>query len=719
MISEPKASVSNDDVPPPGAAGPGRDAMRALLSPRSIAIVGASSREGSLGQRLVSHIGGWRYGGDIFPVNPNYREIDGRACYPDLAALPGPVDLVAFAVGDDRLEAALEDAAAHGARAGVVFGRLYQPGPEGPSRKARLASIARRGGMALCGSNCMGFINMAAGLRVSGNPPPAESAQGGISIVSHSGSTWSGLVGSQRDFPLSFAISAGEELTTTMANYIDFLLDEGSTRAIALVVETIRDPETFVAAAERAFAQRVPLVALKLGRSALGKRFALSHSGALAGTNEVYEAMFEKHHIASCRTLDELTDTLELLASSRRPSRGALGATTDSGAERQLVADLALDIGCPLASFTPDTERQLRDVLDPGMLPENPVDIYGDGKMVLAECLDVIARDDGVAMVAMVSNLVEGRPRLMGMVRDAMSRAHAASTKPLVVLSNVHSTVSRSAAREFRAQGIPVLMSTSTGLHAIKSFLEWHERRARVGSAGLDVGAATVPAAVIARWRARLLAGPLDAQEGLAMFEAFGGTVAQSIIVATCADAIAAAARLGYPVALKTANPTILHKTEAGGVALSLDTAHAVDAAYQTVATRCGPVVQVQKQVPPGVEVFLGMVRDPDFGPVMSFGLGGIFVEVLRDTVTVIPPVSARDVRARLLKLRGHAVLQGARGIPSVDVDKLAGCIAAFSRLAAAVGDLLDEFDVNPVIAGPWGTSAVDALVVTRNASNG
>ena len=359
--------------------------MRALLSPRSIAIVGASPREGSLGQRLLAHIGGWRYGGSIYPVNPGHREIDGRACYPGLDALPGPVDLVAFAVNDDTLETALTQAALHGAKAGVIFGRLFQPGPEGSARKARLAALARNSGMALCGSNCMGFINRAAGLRVSGNPPPADGSEGGISIVSHSGSTWSGLVGSQRDLPLSFAISAGEELNTTMANYIDFLLDEGSTHAIALVVETVRDPDAFIAAADRASAQGVPLVALKLGRSALAKRFALSHSGALAGTHEVYEAIFAKHNIASCRTLDELTDTLELLASSRKPSRGALGATTDSGAERQLVADLATDIGCPLATFSPATEKRLQDVLDPGMLPENPVDIYGDGKMVLAE----------------------------------------------------------------------------------------------------------------------------------------------------------------------------------------------------------------------------------------------------------------------------------------------------------------------------------------------
>ena len=714
MLSDPPARGPSVGDPRPPRVRPSHEAIGALLSPRSIAIVGATPREGSLGQRLLAHIGGWRYRGSIYPVNPTHREINGQACYPSLAALPGPVDLVAFAVNDDRLEAALQDAATHGAKAGVIFGRLYHEGDEGPARKARLATIARNHGMALCGSNCMGFINMAAGLRVSGNPPPVEGSGGGIAIVSHSGSTWSGLVGSQRDFDLGFAISAGEELNTTMANYIDFLLDEGSTRAIALVVETVRDPEAFIAAADRACARGVPLVALKLGRSALGKRFALSHSGALAGTDEVYQAIFARHNIARCRTLDELADTLELLASSRKPSRGTLGATTDSGAERQLVADLAMDIGCPLASFSSDTQRRLQHVLDPGMLPENPVDIYGDGKMVLAECLEAVAQDEGVGIVAMVSNLVEGRPRLMGMVKEAMTRAAAATDKPLVVLANVHSTVSRSAAREFRLQGIPVLMSTATGLHAVKSFLQWHEKRARgVSETGPESGP------IVERWRARLRSDALDAHESLALFEAFGGAVAPSVIVRTAADAVAASERLGYPVALKTANPAILHKTEAGGVALSLPTREAVESAFERISTLCGPVVQVQKQMPAGIEIFLGMVRDPDFGPVMSFGVGGIFVEVLRDTITVIPPVSERDVRAMLPKLRGYALLQGARGTPSVDLDKLASAIAAFSRLAASLGDELSEFDVNPVIAGPWGATAVDALVVTRTPSHG
>ncbi|MCC6197686.1 MAG: acetate--CoA ligase family protein [Burkholderiales bacterium] len=703
----------NDLAPRRSGLRPSFEAMHALLCPSSVAIVGATPREGSLGQRLFTHIRGWRYGGSVYAVNPAHAQIDGQVCFPSLAALPRPVDLVAFAVNDDRLEAALDDAALHGAKAGVIFGRLYRPGADGPARKARLAAIARGRGMALCGSNCMGFINVAAGLRMSGNPPPVEGRGGGISIISHSGSTWSGLVGSQRDFPLGFAISAGEELATTMANYIDFLLGEGSTRAIALVIETVRDPQDFIAAADRASARGVPLAALKLGRSDLGKRFALSHSGALAGADAVYEAIFARHNIASCRSLDELADTLELLASSRKPARGALGATTDSGAERQLVADLAVDVGCPLATFSATTEARLQDVLDPGMLPENPVDIYGDGKMVLAECLDAVAQDEGVAVVAMVSNLVEGRPRLMGMVKDAMTRAVAATDKPLVVLSNVHSTVSRSAAREFRAQGIPVLMSTATGLHAIKRFLQWHERRDRAAPA-----AAPDSTALVRKWRARLRSGTLDAHDGLTLFADFGGDVAASVVARSAADAIAAAERFGYPVTLKTANPTILHKTEAGGVALSLQSSQAVEAAYARIATVCGPAMQVQKQVSAGVEIILGMVRDPAFGPVMTFGLGGVFVEVLRDTITVIPPVSAGDVRGMLPQLRGYPLLQGARGTAKVDLDKLAAAIASFSHLAAALGDELDELDLNPVIAGPWGATAVDALVATRKPSH-
>lgn len=683
--------------------------MRALLAPRAIAIVGASAQPGSLGQRLLTNIRKCGFAGPIYPVNPGQDSIDGLRAYPSVAAIPQQVDCAAFAVSDTRIEQALAEAAQAGVRGAVVYGRLYEPpGGSGPNRPQRLAGIAQAAGMAMCGGNCMGFINARDRVVLSGNPPPLAFRPGRIAIISHSGSTWSGLVGSQRDLDITYAVSIGQELAGTMADHIDYILAEEETRAIGLVIETIRDPEGFAAAARRALAKGVPIVALKLGRSALGQRFALSHSGALAGSAEIYMAWLAELGIPVCTTLDQMTDMLELMSCRRRPAPGALGAATDSGAERQLVVDLAADIDCPIAKLGPATEARLVDILDPGMVPENPVDVFGDGKMVLGDCLDAVADDPAVAMVAMVTNMVHGRPYLTSAV-TAIEASAARTDKPIVVLANLHSTISREAATRLRDQDIPVLMGTETGLRAIRAWLRWN--------AGRDRRPEPAPAAspaIAERWRARLRGGGITPAQALELYGEFGGPVVVDAQTTGLPATLAAAERLGYPVVLKTANPAIAHKTEAGGVVLGIADGAALAAAHERVARACGPLMTVQKQVAPGVELFLGLITDEQLGPAITIGFGGIFVEVFRDTVTVIPPISARKAQEVIKQLRCYPLLAGARGRPPVDLAALGEAIAAFSRLAAVLAGELAEFDINPLVCSPSGLVAIDALAVTK-----
>ena len=252
-------------------------------------------------------------------------------------------------------------------------------------------------------------------------------------------------------------------------------------------------------------------------------------------------------------------------------------------------------------------------------------------------------------------------------------------------------------------------MGTATGLHAIRAALTWHRKRAEA-----HPPAEAAPARLAAEWHARLKAGQLDPVEGLAMFKAFGGPVAPDARAENEGEALAAAERLGFPLVLKTANPEVAHKTEAGGVVLGIGDAAALAQAYRRIALSCGPLMHLQKQAPDGVEIFLGIVGDPQLGPVMTLGLGGLFVEVFRDVVTAIPPVSAQTAHQLLRRLRAYPLLTGTRGRPPLDLDRLCEAVAAFSRLAAALGEDLGEFDVNPLICGSWGAMAVDALVVTR-----
>lgn len=691
--------------------------IRALLAPRSIAIVGASPTDGSFGKRLVGAITSWAYKGDVYRVNPRYESIDGAPCYASLDALPSKPDCVAFAISDERIEAGLTEAAKAGIRGAAIFGRCYDKSTgSNVSLPARLGAIAREAGMAVCGSNCMGFMSMAAGLRVSGNPPPVVDPAGNLALISHSGSTWSGLVGNQRQLRFSYAISAGQEIATSAADYIRFMLTQPETRVIACILEAVRDPEAFIEAIETAERKGIPVVALKLGRSEQGRRFALAHSGALTGSDAAFGAMLRRHNVIAVRTVDELADTAEMLLCQRKPTGAGIGAVTDSGGERELIVDLASDLAAPLATFTDRTASRLAEVLDPGMTPVNPVDSYGDGRTLIEDCLKIVAEDPNVGVAALATNLVHGRPYVK-VASATVENVSAGTAKPTVLFGHIHSTVSREEAARLRALGIPVLMGTTTALQAMTHFLAWHAQRTdaarAAGACPPEVGAAAKS------WRARLegQSRPLSPADAERLLIDVGLPVAESAFVDTADKAAAAADRLGYPVVLKTAAPDLLHKTEAGGVKVGIADAPALRAAYGDIAARCGPLVQVQRMAGAGTEILLGMVNDPQFGPVATLGMGGIFAEVYKDTVPFVPPVS-KAMAARLIDgLKGAAILKGARGRPRADIDRLAEVVVRFSWLCAEIGPLLSELDVNPVIAGPAGAVAVDALVVPLGAA--
>ena len=687
----------------------GKSGINALLRPRAIAIVGASMREGAFGLRLLNSLTSGHYRGAIYPINPRYEEIAGLRCYPSLDAVPTPVDCAAFAVSDDLVESALTDAAKAGVRAAVLFGRAYEPPSDGPSRVARLSAIARAAGMAVCGNNCMGYFNSVDGIKMSANPPPMGTVAGTVGLVSHSGSTWSGLIGNQRDLVFNYAISAGQEIATTMADYIDFLLAAPETRVIACLMETVRAPDRFIAAVEQADRQGIPVVVLKLGRTERGRRFALAHSGALAGSDAAYGAIFARHNVIRVNTPDELLDTVELFRSPRRPAVSSIGIVTDSGGERELITDLATDLGAPLADLTPATADRLVGILDPGMEPQNPVDSYGDGRTLMEECLGALGDDPNVGVVALATNLVHGRPYARASSL-AIEQVFAATDKPALVFGNLHSAISREEATRLRTIGVPVLMGTASALTAMRNLIAWqHHRDAPHGDAPAAPPQTTIDEAT-ALVRAHDATDVLPLPQVLHLLKLYDIATSPCAFTDTAADTIAAAERLGFPIVLKTAAPDILHKTEAGGVALNLPDRAAVADAYARIAAGCGPFVQVQGQAAPGAEVLLGMTNDPQFGPMVTVALGGIFTEILADAVTFQPPIDAATARTLLQRLKGQKLLHGYRERPAADLDALTTTIERFSVLCATIGKFFSAIDLNPVIAGPDGALAVDAL---------
>ena len=354
-----------------------RHRLDALLSPRSVAIVGASDKPDSNGHAMVSMCAVDGYAGTAYLVNPRIDMLNGARCYPDLASLPQVPDHVAIGVSSSYVEAILDQAIALGVKSASIFASCHLENDAQPALPQRIATKARAAGMEICGANCMGFYNPSLGLRVASVASPPGLRPGGIAWIAQSGSAFGALSHNDRRLGFALCVSTGMELVTTVADYMDWALSQPQTRVIGLFLETVRDPEAFVRALKRANAARIPMVVLKVGRTARSAQMAVSHTGAIAGNDAAYEAVFRKYGVSRVSDMDEMAATLALFDTPRSVAAGNLGVINDSGGERELVVDLAHDIGVEFASLEPTTNAALAQLLEPGLQPENPLDAFG------------------------------------------------------------------------------------------------------------------------------------------------------------------------------------------------------------------------------------------------------------------------------------------------------------------------------------------------------
>ena len=713
------------DLRSPLLLGPGHDpgtyrpALLAMLEARSVALVGASSRPGSLGERMLAEVSRSPAGPRIYPVNPRYREIAGRPCHPSLADLPETVNLVLLGVPDSALAEQLSLAAQRGDRSAVIFGGAYEVTAGTEGLRARLAGTAQAAGMALCGAGCMGFINVAYGLRAVGYVEPDPLPAGPVALITHSGSAFSALLRSRRELGFTLAVSSGQELVTPAAAYARYALSLPQTRVLGLVLEAIRDPGLLQQVLAAASAADIPVVLLTAGSSAAGRDMVAAHSGALAGQDGSWEALAGAYGVHRVSDFAEMADTLELFAIGRRaataPGTAPAGTTTgiatvhDSGLERAHLADLADELEVPFAAISDVTKERLAGVLDPGLEPANPLDMWGgsrEAERQLTESLAALADDPAVAAVALAVDLLtefDGDRSYPLAVNAAALR----TGKPLMVLANIAAAVNPEAAAWLRQAGIPVLENARSGLLALRHLLDHAARPARVDPPPID-------AARRDRWARVLARGEPDGPVLLDLLGAYGIPAARACPAGTADGALAAAAEIGYPVVLKTGQPGIAHKSDAGGVVLGLRDPAGLAAAYATMAGRLGPRVLVCETAGPGTELALGITRDPGLGPLVVIGAGGLLVEFLADRAVALPPVDAAQALRMLGRLRVAGLLAGVRGQPAADTGAIAGAVVAVSAIAHELGDHLEALDINPLICGPGGAVAVDVLAVRR-----
>ena len=761
-MSDVAAAAPGPDFPGTGVAD--RPSLTAMLEARTVALVGASPRPGSLGERMVSEVTRSPSRPEVHLVNPRHQQIAGRPCHASLADLPGPLDLVLLAVPDPAVEEQLALAAHRGDRSAVLFGSAHElPGPPPaapagqphgqpqPALRARLAATARAAGMSVCGAGCMGFVNVTHGLRAVGYVEPDPLPRGPVALITHSGSVFSALLRTRRRLGFTVAVSSGQELVTTAAQYAEYALSLPETRVLALVLEAIREPDRLRAALATARERGIPVVMLTAGRSAGGRALVSAHSGALATADGGWEALAATYGVHRVGDLAEMCDTLELFAltgtagpqprpgpsplnptptSPNPPAVASLNPTPtsshsdldsptvrtgiatvhDSGLERAHVADVAEELGVPFAAISAATTARLAGLLDPGLEPGNPLDVWGTGARAgeqLSGSLAALADDPAVRAVALAVDLVHEFDGDQS-YPEAVAGTARRTTKPVVVLSNVPAAIDPDTADGLRDSGIPVLEGTRTGLLALKHLLD------HATDPGAPAPAAPPDLARQDRWTRVITAGEAHGPRLEDLLRDYGIASARTRAADSSAGALAAAAETGYPVVLKTGEPGIAHKSDAGGVVLGLRDPDALRDAYEDLAERLGRRVLVCETIPAGPELSLGLARDHELGPLLVVGAGGVLVELLADRAVALPPVGPAQARRMLGTLRASRLLAGLRGQPAADLDAVTAAVTGLSQLATELGGVLEALDINPLICGPSGAVAVDALVIPR-----
>ncbi|MPZ77283.1 MAG: hypothetical protein GEU77_12245 [Deltaproteobacteria bacterium] len=707
-----------------------------LMAPKSVAVIGASQRAaaGGLareprGNRVIRNLKNFGYPGRIVAVNPKYIEVMDCRCYPDIAAIPQAVDCVVLAVPNRHVPDLLDSAADAGVRAAVVFSAGFgEIGEEGKQRQARLETLSQERGLLICGPNCYGVFNVFGKAPLFASTIPQGFIPGPVALVSQSGGLSTTLANAlmlNRHVGLSHIVSCGNQAGATVEEYFNYLIEDENTRVIAAFVEGFKQPRKLLAVARKAAARNKPLIILKGGRSEVSQRAAATHSGSLAGAAEVIDAAFRQGGIVSVRSLNELIDTTSIFSSERFVENynggRRIGVLSGSGGECTLVSDAAANIGLEVPELTETTKSLLQEAVADFANMNNPLDGTGamyDDENIFPRLLQALVDDGHIDIVTVNLEANDPRPKELksgNRFSQAIEKAAATSKKPIATFSSVvGGPVDPEILEPLRKAGVPLMEGAECAMRALRNLADYHEFRKSSQATAEEKSASPRP-------YPRLPFGILPAQDAFGLLEFFGIPVVSVLAARSAEEAAAAAARIGFPVALKVESAQVTHKSDVGGVALHLTDAGSVREAFTRITNQIAqrlPAakidgVVVQRMAGDGIEMILGIKRDALFGPVVLCGFGGIMVELLKDVAIGIPPLSREQARGMVQRLRGFAILGGVRGKPPVDVDALCDALVGLSRLASSLGDQLAGLDINPLIVLPKGNGvvAVDALV--------
>jgi len=674
--------------------------------------VGASERSGSLAASTYQLLIDSGYRGKLYSVNPKYLQLYQQPCYADLKALPAAPDLVVYAISGLPLETSFEQALSISVGGIVIYASNYLEQDDQPCLTERLRKKAKKAGIPVCGGNSMGFYNYDDNVLVSFDRPPADRPKGHIGLILHSGSGLTYLANNDARFSFNYAIASAQEINASVSDYIDYLLDQASTRVIAIMLEAVRDVSAFIEALEKARQRDIPVVITKLGRTEKSAQLAMSHSGAIVGNHEAFVACCERYEVMLCKDLDEMIVTAMLFASGMRVSNGNIASILDSGGMREQMIDLADDYEVPFAAINAQTRQTMRCYLESGLEIDNPLDAMGalgrNTEETYLECGKALLDDPGTGLLTFEFEFRDGFSHYPGLF-DVVEQLSNHNSKPVVIVNSCTYTCVNETAAKLTQQGIPVINGVDVALRSIRNFSRYQPGAERDVQFSIPLGQNKLD-----KWN-RLLkqSASLDEVISLELMSEFGLPVVKHRLAVNIDQALRAADELGYPVVMKTAQPGIHHKSECGGIIIAISDQLALRNSYQDLQQRLGSRVLVMPMISSGVEVSIGMKNDRDFGPVVIVASGGILIELIEDRAFALAPVNEDEAETLLNRLKLSRLLEGVRGQAAVNRYALISLIRMFSELVYSFGDSIQEIDLNPVIVKSEGCVIVDGLVIS------
>lgn len=688
-----------------------------LLRPRAVAVVGASEKSGFGGDTCRNILENQADTSHVYPVNPKKETVFGKKCYPTLADLPEEIDLVILCTSQKTIVDFLKQAKAKGAGAAVVYASGYSEvgTAEGKAFEKELVDAAKALDMVVMGPNCAGYINFGDDIFSFAFIGDYKGKKGNIGFVSQSGQFCIDMMKSA-EMKYSFAISAGNSAMVQMEDYLNFLIDDSNTKVIALYLEGVKNPHKFEACLQKAMEKKKPVVILKAGRSPKGQATAASHTGSMAGSDKTYDAVFEKFGVIRADDMQDLRSTASLLATLRvLPKKPAFSAMCLSGGETAVSADTGFLHGIEYPDFSEVTLKKLNDMLPDFATPRNPLD------MTAALCYDADAFASGITTVMSDPSIEMGLVGLTisdkvtvsnDIMFEGIRRAfEQIPDKPLAVMSFMEAARNKELVERFQNAGIPVLPTTKYGFRALQHLQDFisHDtikREARLA----------IPEAHSANTRA------LSEYESKKLLADNGVPVDLGYIAKTKAEIKEYAEKIGYPLVMKVESNDILHKSDVGGVMLNIKSLEQAEEAYDKILANAAQHVPnakingilMQKMLKAGTEMIIGLNSDPQFGPMLLVGMGGVFVEVFKDAALYPVPLNHDEALHMLQSLKSFKLLNGYRGNPPADIEALTDMMVKISDFAYRKKDTLKELDMNPLFVYPKGegVAIADALAV-------